>query len=277
MILKYHVPPVPAPEKWKSKGEDEMTTPVQLFAEVFVTGPAVALSILVTALIARSSAVIGRNQNTYVITGAFVLAAWFAVSTAIAAVGGVSPAVTGNFALAVLALSLALPLAVGVTVGLTSPAIRRLISQSNIQPGVIVVHTLRIIPGSVFVVMAAVGVLPAIFGVTAGLGDVLAGSAALLASRWITSGRWGRVLIWNVFGLLDFINAAVLGLATAPGPLHALQTTPTSALLLEQPLAIVVTFMVPLYMLLHLVSVRYVVASRSGATVSRAVRLEATS
>src|SRR5690348_7652349 len=119
------------------EGEDEMTTPVQLFAEIFVTGPAVALSILVTALIARSSGAISRDQNIYVVGGALVLAAWFAVSTALAAVGGVSPAVTGNFALAVLALSLALPLAVGVTAGLISSSIRRLISQSEIQSGVI--------------------------------------------------------------------------------------------------------------------------------------------
>jgi hypothetical protein len=254
-----------------------MTTPIEIFAQVFVGGPAVALAILVTALIARSSGAIGRDQNAYVIAGALVLAAWFAVSTAIAAAGGLNPAVTGNFSLAVLALSLALPLAVGATAGLTSSSIRRLISQSNIQPGVIAVHALRIIPGSAFLVLAAVGALPAIFAVPAGLGDVLAGSAALLASRWITSGRWGRVLIWNVFGLLDFVAAAVLGLVTAPGPLHALQTSPTSALLLMQPLAIVVTFMVPVYTLLHLVSVTYVVASRSKATFSHALKLEASS
>ena len=254
-----------------------MTTPVQIFAQVFVDGPAVALSILVTALIARSSAAIRRDQNTYVIAAALVLAAWFGVSTAIAAAGGFSPAVTGNLALVLLALSVALPLGVGVTAGLTSSAIRRLMSQSNIQSSVIAVHALRIIPGSVFVVMAAVGVLPAIFGVPAGLGDVLAGSASLLASRWFTSGRWGRVLIWNVFGLLDFINAAVLGLVTAPGPLHALQTNPTSALLLEQPLVVVVIFMVPIYTLLHLVSMSYLVASRSKATFSHAVKLETSS
>lgn len=254
-----------------------MITPVQIFAQVFVGGPAVALSILVTALIARSATANRRDQNVIVVACALVLAAWFGVTSAIAAAGGFSPAVSGNLALGLLALSLALPLVVGVTVGLTSSAVRRLISQSNTQPGVIAVHALRIIPGSVFVVMAAVGVLPAIFAVPAGLGDVLAGSAALLASRWFTSGRWGRVLIWNVFGLLDFINAAVLGLATAPGPLHALQTNPTSAQLLTQPLVMVVTFMVPIYMLLHLVSVRYLVASRSKATFSHAVKLEASS
>ena len=253
-----------------------MTTSIQIFAEVFVTGPAVALSILVTALIARSSGATGRDQNPYVIAAALVLAGWLGVSTAIAAAGGFSPTVAGNLALALLAVSLALPLAVGVT-GLRSSAIRRLISQPTIQPGVIAVHALRMIPGSAFVVMAAVGVLPVIFGVPAGLGDVVAGAAALLASRWIASGRWGRVLIWNVFGLLDFINAAALGLATAPGPFHVLPTNPTSALLLQQPLVMVVTFMVPVYVLLHLVSMRYLLASRSRAPSSLAVKLQASS
>ena len=67
-----------------------------MFAQVFVFGPAVALSILVTALIARSSGAIGRDQNTYVIAGGLVLAGWFAVSTAIAVAGGFSPAVTAT-------------------------------------------------------------------------------------------------------------------------------------------------------------------------------------
>src|SRR5260370_25505911 len=172
-----------------------MTTPVEMFAQVFVFGPAVALSILGTALIGRSSGAIGRDQNTYVIAGGVVLAAWFAVSAAIAAAGGVSPAVTGNFALAVLAVSLALPLAVGVTAGLTSSSIRRLISQSNIQSSVIAVHALRIIPGSVFVVMAAVGGLPPLFAVASGLGGGFAGWAAPPASPGGKAGRRGRSLL----------------------------------------------------------------------------------
>jgi len=254
-----------------------MTTPVQMFVQVFTGGPALALSILVTALIARSAGAIGRDQNIYVTAGALVLGAWFGVSTAIAAAGGFNSAVTGNFAVPLLALTLGLPVVVGVAVGLTSSAIRELISQSNIQPGVIAVNALRIIPGAVFVVLGLFGVLPAIFAVPAGLGDVIVGSGALLAYRWVSSGRWGRALVWNVLGLVDFVNAAALGLATTPGPLHVLQTNPTSALFWMQPLAIVPIFMVPIYVLLHLVSVRYLVASRSKAPFSRALKLEATS
>ena len=253
-----------------------MTTPVQTFVQVFTAGPAVALSILVMALVARSAGAIGRPQNLYVIAGALVLAAWFGVSTAIAGAGGFSAAVTGNLAIPLLAIALTLPVAVGVIVGLTSPAIRRLISESSIQPGVIAVNALRIIPGSAFVVIGLLGVLPAIFAVPAGAGDVLVGSGALLAYRWISAGRWGRALAWNVLGLVDFVNAATLGLVTTPGLLHVLQTNPTSALFWMLPLAIVPIFMVPIYTLLHLVSLRYLVASRSKATVSRALKLEAT-
>ncbi len=254
-----------------------MTTPVQIFVQVFTAGPAVALAILVTALIARSAGAIGRDQYTYVTAGALVLAAWFGVSTAIAAAGGFNPTVTGNFAVPLLAVTLSLPVAVGVIAGLTSPAIRQLISPSSIQPAVVAVNALRMIPGSVFVVLGLLGVLPAIFGVTAGAGDFLVGLGALFAYRWVSSGRWGRALVWNVLGLVDFVNAAALGLATTPGPLHVLLTNPTSALFWMQPLAIVPIFMVPIYVLLHLTSLRYVVASRSKATFSRAFKLEATS
>src|SRR3989442_9253684 len=113
------------------EGEGEMTTPVQMFVQVFAGGPAVALSILVAALMARSAGAIGRAQSTYVTAGALVLAAWFGVSTAIAAAGAFSGDVTGNFAVPLLALSLVLPIAAGVTAGLTSWTIRQLISQSN--------------------------------------------------------------------------------------------------------------------------------------------------
>ncbi len=219
-----------------------MTTPVQIFVQVFTTGPAVALAILVAALIARSAGAIGRDQNTYVTVGALVLGAWLGVSTAIAAAGGFNSAVTGDFAIPLLAVTLSLPVAVGVIAGLTSPAIRQLISPPSIQPAVVAVNALRMIPGSVFVVLGLLGVLPAIFGVTAGAGDFLIGLGALFAYRWVRSGRWGRALVWNVLGLVDF------------------------------PI-----FMVPVYVLLHLTSLRYLVTSRSKATSSRALKLEPSS
>jgi len=66
---------------------------------------------------------------------------------------------------------------------------------------------------------------------------------ALFAYRWVISGRWGRALVWNVLGLVDFVNAADLGLATTPGRLHVLQTNPSSVLFWMQPLAEIPPYM----------------------------------
>jgi hypothetical protein len=237
-----------------------------MFVQAFDGGAALAMAMLVAAIAARSAAFGGKAAD--ISPAVILLSVGFGAGTAIAVVGGFSGAVGGIPGIVLLALSLLIPLAIGVTFAFASRGFQRLISQSEIQPSVVMVHALRIIEGSVFVVMVPLGVLPAIFALPAGLGDVLVGLGAFAASRWIRSGRWGSAIWWNLFGLLDLANAAVLGVVTQPGPLHVLQTNPTSALLLASPLVIVPTFIVPIYVLLHLVSVRFLVASRSAAEVS---------
>lgn len=229
------------------------------------------MAMLVAGIATRSRAGLDRDRDEYLRTVVTFLAVGFAFSTAISVAGGFNG---GSYALLLLALSLVIPLTIGPAITLASPGVRRLISQPDVQPRVISVHALRIIQGSVFVLMLPLGVLPAIFALPAGLGDVLVGLGALAASRWVTSGRRGRVVWWNLFGLLDLATATVLGLITVPG-LHLLQTSPTSALLLASPLTIIPTFCVPIYVLLHLISLRFVTASRSATNVSRTVKLQA--
>ena len=246
-----------------------MTTPVAMFVQALDGGAALAMAMLV-AIAARSA--VGAGAKAADLTPVVILlSVGFGGATAIAVADGFS---TGTYALLLLALSLVVPLAIGVTLVWASPGFRRLISRPEIQPSVVAVHGLRIIQGSVFVVMVPLGVLPAIFALPAGLGDVLVGLGALAAVRWINSGRWGRVAWWNLFGLFDLATATVLGLLTVPG-LHLLQTSPSSALLLASPLTIIPTFCVPIYVLLHLVSLRFLVASRSAAQPSLNVKLEA--
>jgi hypothetical protein len=251
-----------------------MTNQVAMLVQALDGGAALAMAMLVAAVAAKSRAGLGRDRDAYLGAVVTFLAIGFGYSTAIAAVGGFN---VGKYALPLLALSMVIPLVVGPTITLASPGLRRLISQPEVQPSVIVVHALRLIQGSVFVLMLPLGVLPAIFALPAGLGDVLVGLGALAASRWITSGRRGRVVWWNVFGLLDLANATVLGVITVPGSLHVLQTSPSSALLLASPLTIIPTFCVPIYVLLHLISLRFLAVSRSGARLSHVVTIEAAS
>jgi hypothetical protein len=253
-----------------------MTTQVTMFVQAVDGGAALAMAMLVGAIAARSAAGFGRDRGGSVGVAVIFLSFGFAASTAISAVGGFGAA-AGKFAIVLLALSLVVPLAVGVTLALASSSVRRLISQPEVQPNVVAVHALRFLEGSVFVAMVPLGVLPAIFALPAGLGDVLVGLGALAAVRWISSGRRGRVIWWNLVGLLDLANATVLGLMTVPGPLHFLQTSPTSALLLASPLTIIPTFCVPIFVLLHLISLRYLMASRRVARLSHAMPLEVAS
>ena len=246
-----------------------MTTPIAMFVQAFDGGAALAMATLV-AIAARSAVGFGAKAAD-LRPVVILLSVGFGASTAITLADGFS---AGPYALPLLGLTLVVPLAIGVTLIWVSPGFRGLISQPEIQPGVVAVHGLRIIQGSVFVVMVPLGILPAIFALPAGLGDVLVGLGAFAAVRWISSGRWGRVVWWNLFGLLDLATATVLGLLTVPG-LHLLQTTPTSALLVASPLTIIPTFCVPIYVLLHLVSLRFLVASRSAAQPSLTAKLEA--
>lgn len=251
-----------------------MTKQVAILVQALDGGAALAMAMLVAGIAAKSRVGLGRDRDAYLRAVVILLAIGFGATTAIAAVSGFN---NGNYAIVLLALSIVIPLGVGVVITLASPDVRRLISQPEVQPSVISVQALRIIEGSVFVAMLPLGILPAIFALPAGLGDILAGLGALAASRWIGSGRRGRVVWWNLFGLLDFANAMALGVMTTPGPLHALQTSPSSALLLASPLTIIPTFVVPTYILLHLISLRFLLISRRGARLSQTLKLEAAS
>lgn len=254
-----------------------MSTQILMLVQGLDGGVAMALAILVTAVFARSArAAPGKHNQALVIAMAIAIAAWFGVSSAIAAAGGFSIATNRILAPPLLGLALLVPLAIGVAALLVVAPIRRLVSQSAVQPALIAVHSLRVIPGAVFLSMAALGVLPAIFAIPAGAGDVVVGLAAFSASSWLRSGRWGRVLAWNLLGVLDLVQAIGLGVITTPGQLRLIVVIPTTAWLLVPPLVVVPTFIVPLYLLLHLVSLRYLAGARNQAQMAPAAQLEAT-
>lgn len=228
-------------------------------------GAAVALATLVTVVLARPMpGAHGQVQARMpVITIALALGAWFGMTSAIATAGGFSVGTTGSLALPLFGLALVVPLAIGVATLLLVAPIRRLLSTAEVQPALIAVHSLRVIEGTVFLALAVLGVLPAVFAVPAGVGDFLVGLVALPASAWLRSGRRGLVLAWNLLGTFDLVNAIVLGVASTPGPLHLIDVKPGTAWLLMPPLTVVPTFVVPLYLLLHFVSLRFLTLQRN--------------
>jgi hypothetical protein len=91
-------------------------------------------------------------------------------------------------------------------------------------------------------------VLPAVLALPAGVGDVVVGLSAV---------------------------PAAIGAVVSTGPLQLLSVSPGTDWLTVPPLSVVPTFVVPLYLLLHVVSLRFLAGRRVGLSVAAPARVEA--
>jgi hypothetical protein len=113
--------------------------------------------------------------------------------------------------------------------------------------------------GMTFLVGWLFGLIPGIFALPAGTGDVITGLVALPVAYMLASGDGqGRAeaVAWNVFGLLDFAVAISLGLITSPGPLQLIVPDVPNTTAGVYPTVLIPAFAVPSSILLHLVSLR---------------------
>jgi hypothetical protein len=107
-------------------------------------------------------------------------------------------------------------------------------------------HTPRV-AGVAFLLYLALGQLPALFALPAGLGDIAAGIAAPLVAQ-ARAGHGAPPALWfNAFGMTDLAVALTLGALTG---FQLLNVTPSSAPISELPLALIPTAIV-----LHITSV----------------------
>jgi hypothetical protein len=152
-----------------------------------------------------------------------------------------------------------MPVAVAGFLG-TLLALRRIpvVARALEAPGMVnrleLPHSFRAAEGTVFLAIMALGHLPALFALPAGLGDIAAGLAAPLVARRLAQGRGRRAALWHTaFGMTDLVVALALGTLTGFQLLH---TTPTGAPISGLPLALIPTAAVPLLFALHITSVR---------------------
>jgi hypothetical protein len=120
-----------------------------------------------------------------------------------------------------------------------------------------------------FLSLYAHNVLPAVFALPAGLGDMAIGGAApwiilklLRQPRFAASGTFIR---WNILGILDLIVAVSIGAMSAfvaTGATGEISTAPMASL----PLLLIPAFLVPLFLMLHtaaLMQSRQLIRSRA--------------
>ncbi|MGA8843066.1 MAG: hypothetical protein WB511_05730 [Nitrososphaeraceae archaeon] len=90
------------------------------------------------------------------------------------------------------------------------------------------------------------GIFPPAFGLPAGVGDILIGVTAIPFALFLWKGyRWVKyaLIVWNVLGIADLVNAISLGLITSSGFGTSTITT--------FPWILIPTVAVPIYLGLH--------------------------
>jgi hypothetical protein len=149
------------------------------------------------------------------------------------------------------------------------PVVARALGAAGMVSRLELPHLPRVV-GVVFLVYMALGHLPALFALPAGLGDIAAGIAAPLVMRKLARGTGRRAALWfNAFGLTDLSVALILGALTG---FDLLNIDPSSAAITELPLALIPTATVPLFFALHITAVSALVrAPRTPLPVAAAI------
>lgn len=227
-----------------------------------IGGPVLATALFIAALLrAAQRTALSKNEGRVAITGfALFVVVWFATYVYLAAhnIFAFTPAIP----IPVLPIALILPLIVAVVGFQTIPALRT-IADAVPQEDLIGIQIVRLM-GFAFLLMLAQSLLPPVFALPAGLGDMFVGFEAIVVARAYARGASSAPatgLLFNLTGIADFAVALAIGfLAATTTPLRLIHVTPSTDLITYLPLALVPTFGVPLFLMLHALSLRRIVA-----------------
>jgi hypothetical protein len=231
--------------------------------KVLIVGPALAV-VAALFLVMWKEHRSPREAAVAIVAGG-ALAIWFAVAAVLGSRGVFlqpDPRQTPPIAINLLVVF------AGLTAALVgSPSLRRLLSN---QRNLIRLNVWRLV-GVVFLLLMLDGQMPALWALPAGIGDILVGAAAFWVASDVDSPRGRRrAVIFNLLGLADLIVAVGLGVATGPGPAQLFSTTPSSQRATQFPLSLVPTFLVPLAVMLHVVSLWQLLAGSWRSATGRA-------
>jgi hypothetical protein len=121
--------------------------------------------------------------------------------------------------------------------------------------------------GSQWLVYWMLGLLPGLWALPAGTGDVLTGLFAVpVAIALATGATEGRraAMLWNIFGIADLVVAIALGMIISPGPFQLIVSNGPSIGLDGYPNVLTPGFVVPGSILLHALSLRQLIRRSAG-------------
>lgn len=108
------------------------------------------------------------------------------------------------------------------------------------------------IGGFVFLVLYAYSILPGLFALPAGWGDIAIGATApLVASKLAHLSHRKAFMVWQVLGMLGLIMAVTLGTTATLIDPYGVSTNAMTDL----PLSLIPSFAVPLLLILHIICI----------------------
>jgi hypothetical protein len=223
--------------------------------------PALGVRLMVHGFIAlglwlglEGTALIPRQRQATWLAVMVPFTLWAAV-TWTAAINGAFR--TGASSLPLLPAAMLLPVIVAAPVLLLSKRVGQLLDAMPMT-WLIALQLYRVF-GSQWLVYWLWGVMPGLWALPAGTGDVLTGLFAVPAAIALATGTVeGRktAMLWNIFGLADFAVAITLGMIMSPGPFQLIIPEGPAMAVDTFPNVLTPTFVVPSSILLHMLSLR---------------------
>jgi hypothetical protein len=226
--------------------------------------PALAVRLMVHGLIAlglwlgleRTDLVPGQRRTTWL--AIMVPVTLWAAVVWTAAINGVFR--TGVSPLPLLPSAILLPVIIGVPILMLSKRVGHLLDAMP-TTWLVALQLYRVF-GSQWLVYWLRGLLPGLWALPAGTGDVLTGlfavSAAIALAAGTIEGR-NAAILWNIFGLTDLAVAITLGMIISPGPFQLIVPNGSSIGLDGYPNVLTPAFVVPSSILLHALSLRQLI------------------
>lgn len=216
-----------------------------LFASVIVA----SLVLFGIAGALKSAGMPGKRIRRIVLSAGTLLFSWMALDMLLGWLG----VFRSGGKVPYIAFGMMIPIFIGIWL-IRRSAIVREILRAVPQSSMVGVQGYRGL-GAIFLILYGQKLLPEIFALPAGIGDVMVGFTALLVAVIYANGGSSRgwlVAAWNVFGITDFVIAVTLGFLTAPGPFQKFSFAEPNTLIAAYPLVMIPIFAIPLSVLLHI-------------------------
>lgn len=129
----------------------------------------------------------------------------------------------------------------------------------------IMIHSLRIAAvGAIYKMM--IGTLPIHFVASAGITDLMFGISAIYIAVWIDRFSNRFLIIWNMVGISIFTVALLVMQFSLPGILNVFAGAPTSQMVVSFPMVLVPTFVAPMHIAVHILSLMHILRSGERRT-----------